>query len=492
MLNSFKDSTGDFACSEFLPELCLPGLVVENVGHISLPVQDEQAQKIIEVAKKAPFGMGARTVVDETVRKTWQLDPRQITIKNEHFLAGVEKVVSTVKKQLGCDKKSVQANLYKVLLYEKGGHFKAHRDTEKEKGMFATMVIQLPSKFDGGKITVRHAGKEKVMEMDGERSGYCCKYAAHYSDCEHQVSEITSGYRLALVYSLCWTARGSPPSADTGTTIIRQIAKILPKICTGERNLFAWFLSHKYSESGILDSGIDALKGPDAAVATALRQANELLPEDQQFEFHIAKVNREVQQFGDFWDEDSWEGGFQPNGDGEEIVNIEKCFGFDGKPSNFEIHKGINLTIESEVVNFQRPRNMCTEDAIQQLWGEADGEENTGPTGNEGAIQTYWYNSYAIFAWQKDNEVNQRCKLNGYQAAVIWVSNKLKKVEKENPYENAMSELKILIDCAISQNVSLSSGVVCTMLETLSGLRNEAVQLANRFIADAMGKAATE
>ncbi len=491
MLNSFKDSTGDFACNGFLPDLCLPGLVIENVGHISLPVQDQQAQKIIEVAKKAPYGLGAKTLVDETVRKTWQLDPNQITIKNEHFLTGVENVVSTVKKQLGCDKKAVQANLYKVLLYEKGGHFKAHRDTEKEKGMFATMVVQLPSRFEGGKITVRHASKEKVMEMDGERSAYCCKYAAHYSDCEHEVSEIISGYRLALIYSLCWTARGSPPSADTGPAIIKKIAKILPEICTGERNLFSWFLSHKYSESGLSGSGIDALKGADAAVARALQQANELLPEDQQFEYYIAEVKRELQQFGDFWDEDSWEGGFQPNGDEEEEVNIENWFGFDGEPSNLKILDGID--IESDVVNFQRPRSLSVKDAIHQLWGEPDDEENTGPTGNEGATQTYWYNSYAIFAWQKDNEVNLRCKLSGYLAAVKWASKNLNKVEKEDPsnpvHKKAMSDLKMVIDYAISKNVSVSTSEVYEMLKTLSNLRSEAVMLANQFITDVMGNA---
>ena len=491
MLDSFKDSTGDFACSGFLPELCLPGLVIENVGHISLPVQDEQVQKIIEVAKKAPFGLGAKTLVDETVRKTWQLDPNQITIKNEHFLAGVENVVSAVKKHLGCDKKAVQANLYKVLLYEKGGHFKAHRDTEKENRMFATMVIQLPSKFEGGKITVRHAGNEKVMVMDGDRSAYCSKYAAHYSDCEHEVSEITSGYRLALVYSLCWTARGNPPSAGTGVAIVRDIAKVLPQICTGDRNLFSWFLSHKYSKSGLSGSGIDALKGADAAVARALQQANELLPEDQQFEFHIAEVKRELQQFGDFWDEDSWEGGFQSNGDEEEEIDIENWFGFDGTPSN-PIVAGNDLDIESDVVNFQRPRSMSAKHAIQQLWGEADGEDNSGPTGNEGATQTYWYNSYAIFAWQKDNEVNLRCKVNGYHSAVEWVSEKLKNLQKQDPnspvYKDAMSDLKMVIDYAISKNISVSKTAVFAMLQTFCNIRSEAVVLANRFITDVMGK----
>lgn len=487
-----KNTTGDFACSGFLPDLCLPGLVIESVGHISLPVQDEQAQKIFELAKKAPFGLGDQTLIDEAVRKTWQLDPNQITIKNELFLAGIENVVSSVKKLLGCDKKAVKAKLYKVLLYEKGGHFKAHRDTEKEDGMFATMVLQLPSKFQGGKITVRHAGNEKVVEMDGERSAYCCKYAAHYSDCEHEVSKIVSGYRLALVYSLCWTAGGAPPSADTGKAIVKNIAKILPQICTGNRNLFAWFLSHKYSKHGLSGAGIDALKGADEVVARALQQANKLLPKEQQFDFYIAEVKRELQQFGDFWDEDSWSGGFEPNGDEEDEVNIESWFGFDGNLAKLEMVNDFELDLENDVVNLHGPQSIPMKDAIQQLWGEPDDEENTGPTGNEGATQTYWYNNYAIFAWQKDNEINLRCKLNGYQAAVDWVSKQLKSVEGKNlsspAYKEVMSDLKMVIDYAISKNISLPSRAVCSMLKTLSNLRTEAVALSRLFITDVMGK----
>ena len=43
----------------------------------------------------------------------------------------------------------VAANLYKMVLYKERGHFKAHRDTEKEPGMFGTLIIQLPvSRFN--------------------------------------------------------------------------------------------------------------------------------------------------------------------------------------------------------------------------------------------------------------------------------------------------------------------------------------------------------
>jgi hypothetical protein len=41
-----------------------------------------------------------------------------------------------------------------MLLYKQGGHFKKHRDTEKEKGMFGTLIIQLPSIYTGGELMV--------------------------------------------------------------------------------------------------------------------------------------------------------------------------------------------------------------------------------------------------------------------------------------------------------------------------------------------------
>jgi hypothetical protein len=43
-------------------------------------------------------------------------------------------------KGLGVEVCSVKSQLYKLLVYGPGGHFKPHRDTEKEAGMFGTLV----------------------------------------------------------------------------------------------------------------------------------------------------------------------------------------------------------------------------------------------------------------------------------------------------------------------------------------------------------------
>ena len=66
---------------------------------------------------------------------------------------------------LGCQQTPVTAGLYKLLLYDAGGFFVSHRDTEKTKGMFGTLVIVLPSLHRGGELVVRHAGREVSLDL---------------------------------------------------------------------------------------------------------------------------------------------------------------------------------------------------------------------------------------------------------------------------------------------------------------------------------------
>jgi hypothetical protein len=59
---------------------------------------------------------------------------------------------------MGVNVRNVMAKLYQLLLYESGGHFKRHKDTERSKGMFGTLVVQFPCRFSGRSITLHHSG----------------------------------------------------------------------------------------------------------------------------------------------------------------------------------------------------------------------------------------------------------------------------------------------------------------------------------------------
>ena len=105
-----------------------PALKINGVeGYVGLPVGKLQAKAIIAACAQAPFGRGQETIVDTTVRNTWELDPSQFTITNPQWDSHLENLAAVVKKELGCDPKlSVKCELYKFLLYKQGIFFKVN------------------------------------------------------------------------------------------------------------------------------------------------------------------------------------------------------------------------------------------------------------------------------------------------------------------------------------------------------------------------------
>jgi len=104
----------------------LPGISLKNQPDsiIGLPLCECHVKKLIEVASRAPFGRGTETIVDTSVRCTWQLSPVQFTINNSDWEESMQTVLSKVKKELGCSAgMEVTCELYKLLLYEPGAFF---------------------------------------------------------------------------------------------------------------------------------------------------------------------------------------------------------------------------------------------------------------------------------------------------------------------------------------------------------------------------------
>ena len=109
-----------------IADLPHPSLEIRGVdGKIGLPLCQSQAKDIIEECTRAPFGRGEKTIVDTSVRCTWQLEPEQFSIGNPLWSAKLDALVDQVKVELGfIGTQTVVAELYKLLLYEPGGFFK--------------------------------------------------------------------------------------------------------------------------------------------------------------------------------------------------------------------------------------------------------------------------------------------------------------------------------------------------------------------------------
>lgn len=123
-------STGDFSAFYSLPHFVDPHLCVggDNLP-VRLPLQQEDAAKIIAASSLAPFGMGSETVVDRTVRNTWEIDTSRIHMRNGPYFNDmvVRSALSSICTALGV-RGSVRAEFYKLLLYEKGAFFKPHTE----------------------------------------------------------------------------------------------------------------------------------------------------------------------------------------------------------------------------------------------------------------------------------------------------------------------------------------------------------------------------
>lgn len=80
------------------------------------------------------------------------------------------------------------------------GKFKAHVDTPRGATQFGSLVVCLPHSHQGGSLRVAHGGQDIAWDWVSEKPD-TIEWAAFYSDCEHEVTEVERGHRVTLTYN---------------------------------------------------------------------------------------------------------------------------------------------------------------------------------------------------------------------------------------------------------------------------------------------------
>lgn len=140
-------------------------------------------------------------------------------------------------------------------------------------------MVCLPLSHRGGALEVRHKGKTVAfdwgtLESDSEKS--TIKWAAFYSDCEHEVLEVTEGHRLTLTYNL-HVVRGNgflggySPALDPATLPLYKTIRDLVQDATlwKEGGHIGYHCSHIYPHTSTTKIHFmvpDNLKGADMAI----------------------------------------------------------------------------------------------------------------------------------------------------------------------------------------------------------------------------------
>ncbi len=171
-----------------------PGLTVPSIGTVPLPITEMTANTLKAVAA-APAS-----------KEAWRIDAEQVSLQHPSWNKQLEKIVHAAASAFALVPEMVQAHLDQLVLFEKG---RVYQKKPTKEGMFATLLIQLPSVFQGGAVVVSHHGKKQRFKLD-DAAPFLCHSVAYYDDCEHDILPLTFGYRLALVYSLSYQGPEMP------------------------------------------------------------------------------------------------------------------------------------------------------------------------------------------------------------------------------------------------------------------------------------------
>lgn len=268
LLDSLRsvERPGDF-CVGGIREIFMPTIDVDSVGRIAFPILPDQAERLIAIAEAAPYGRGEETVVDREVRRTWQVDSAKVRIGGRRWEKTLAGLVADIALGLGVSE-PVAADFYKLLVYDTGSFFVGHRDTEKIPGMFATLVLVLPSAHSGGELVVKHLGREVVLDLRPQEPSEI-GLAALYADCVHEVRPVKTGCRLVLVYNLSFVGKRRPMKAPDYRAEHERVVELLRSWASAEDepDKLILPLEHVYTPAEL---SFTALKGADAGVASVL------------------------------------------------------------------------------------------------------------------------------------------------------------------------------------------------------------------------------
>ncbi|MEN8260754.1 MAG: 2OG-Fe(II) oxygenase [Pseudomonadota bacterium] len=375
-------------------DIFVPRIEVNGVGPIALPLLKAQAEQLVAVAERAPYGRGEETLVDTAVRRTWQIDADRVRIKGKHWTQTLESIVVRAAEGLGVAG-PVEADFYKLLVYDAGSFFVSHRDTEKVPGMFATLVIVLPSIYTGGELIVRHRDREVQLDL-------CCQdpseaaFAAFYADCVHEVRPVTSGCRLTLIYNLRRKGPGELPQPPNYETEGSHVIGMLRRWCAGKQasdndtpEKLIYPLEHAYTPAEL---SFGALKGADAAVAAVLDPAAEQAGCD----LHLALVS--IEESGSALHTGYYGSRRGRWGDEEDDEEFEVDEVVDRRLLLSDWREPDGSQPEMSAFPFEE-EELCPPEAFEDL--EPDEQYFHEATGNEGASFERTYRRAALVLWPR-------------------------------------------------------------------------------------------
>jgi len=269
---------------------CKLSIVGEPAGTFERPDVD----LILQKSTASSFGKGETTVLDPSYRNGKEIPAQNMEIDGtRHFLNASEDDIATTMF-VG---KTVKLKLYKLAVYQDGGHFDWHMDITHSDRHHATFLLALNTSWEGGELKLRRNGVETSVGMHPKTDrdgGVSLQAVAFYTDTEHKVEPVTKGIRIILQYDVEVVESGdggdseeetellaqaedtskkrkrfqeSSASLTADNAIVNKVTDIIKSLLASGEEEVAFGMQHLYRKSSILP---EFLKGADAQLYRAL------------------------------------------------------------------------------------------------------------------------------------------------------------------------------------------------------------------------------
>ena len=257
------------------------GPVVRVEGRsLACPPTGEDIEWLLSLAEPAPYGRGEETLFDPVVRDALQISKDKVELAGPTWKRLRARMLRAVAKEIGLRDAKLELKPLKLLVYERGGHFSAHSDTEKTPGMVASLVLVVPGEYTDGALTIEHAGETLSFGAGGTG---VWRWAAWYADCRHALELVEDGVRVALTFAIAldpekpltnveatdsrvgWAVWGRTYAEWHTAWAARAGRARAGNEQYGQKTVFV--LSHRYTEPGLRGS---LLKGRDRELARLL------------------------------------------------------------------------------------------------------------------------------------------------------------------------------------------------------------------------------
>jgi hypothetical protein len=257
-------------CAEGRLALDALALEVAGIGPLGSPVSPEAARSLHAASRPARHGLRQETRLDKSVRDTGESGADALTLRWSQ--GALPALMAEIARGLGLP--ALEAHAHNLLVYGPGQFFKPHQDTEKQRGMVATLVLVWPSAHIGGELQVRRGDEDARFASQHLRTD-ALRWFAFYADCRHEVLPVTEGWRIVLTFDLVLPREAALPPSPVHPPLLAALrTQFQPEGEAPSTTPWVLLLDHQYTEHGLR---WPLLKSDDRRHAAALRAAAQAL-----------------------------------------------------------------------------------------------------------------------------------------------------------------------------------------------------------------------